>query len=29
MLDDDFVYDVIEYTMSKDEAQMRIQQFLK
>ena len=29
MLSDDFVYDVIEYTMSKDEAQMRIQQFLK
>ena len=28
MLSDDFVYDVIEYTMSKDEAQMRIQQFL-
>ncbi len=29
MLSDDFVYDVIEYTMSKDEAQMRIQQFLR
>ncbi len=28
MLSDDFVYDVIEYTMSKDEAQMRIAQFL-
>ena len=29
MLSDDFVYDVIEYTMSKDEAQMRLNQFLK
>ena len=29
MLSDDFVYDVIEYTMSKDEAQMRIAQFLR
>ncbi len=29
MLSDDFVYDVIEYTMSKDEAQTRIKQFLK
>ena len=29
MLDDEFVYDVIEYTMSKEEAQMRLQQFLK
>mgnify|MGYP006079094183 CR=1 FL=1 len=28
MLDDDFVYDVIEYTMSKEEAQMRIAKFL-
>jgi len=28
MLSDDFVYDVIEYTMSKDEAQVRIAQFL-
>lgn len=28
MLSDDFVYDVIEYTMSKEEAQMRIAQFL-
>ena len=28
MLSDDFVYDVIEYTMSKDEAQTRIAQFL-
>jgi predicted ABC-type ATPase len=28
MLDDDFVYDVIEYTMSKEEAQMRIEKFL-
>mgnify|MGYP006077100053 FL=1 len=28
MLSDDFVYDVIEYTMSKEEAQMRIKQFL-
>ena len=24
MLDDDFIYDVIEYTMSKEEAQMKI-----
>jgi len=29
MLSDDFVYDVIEYTMSKEEAQMRIAQFLR
>jgi len=29
MLSDDFVYDVIEYTMSKEEAQMRLNQFLK
>ncbi len=29
MLDDNFVYDVIEYTMSKDEAQTRIAQFLR
>ncbi len=29
MLDDSFVYDVIEYTMSKDEAQTRIAQFLR
>ena len=29
MLSDDFIYDVIEYTMSKDEAQMRIKQFLR
>ena len=29
MLDDDFVYDVIEYTVSKEEAQMRIGKFLK
>jgi len=28
MLSDDFVYDVIEYTMSKEEAQMRISKFL-
>ena len=28
MLDDDFIYDVIEYTMSKEEAQTRIKQFL-
>ena len=28
MLDDDFIYDVIEYTMSKEEAQMRIGKFL-
>ena len=28
MLDDDFIYDVIEYTMSKEEAQMRLKQFL-
>ena len=24
----DFIYDVIEYTMSKEEAQMRLKQFL-
>ena len=29
MLDDDFVYDVIEYTVSKEAAQMRIGKFLK
>jgi adenylate kinase family enzyme len=29
MLSDDFIYDVIEYTMSKEEAQTRIQKFLK
>ncbi len=28
MLADDFIYDVIEYTMSKEEAQMRLKQFL-
>jgi len=28
MLSDDFVYDVIEYTMSKEEAQMRLAKFL-
>jgi len=28
MLSDDFIYDVIEYTMSKDEAQSRINKFL-
>jgi len=28
MLNDDFIYDVIEYTMSKEEAQMRIEKFL-
>jgi len=28
MLDDDFIYDVIEYTMSKEEAQMRLKQFI-
>jgi len=28
MLDDDFIYDVIEYTMSKEEAQMRLKKFL-
>jgi len=28
MLSDDFIYDVIEYTMSKEEAQMRLKQFL-
>ena len=28
MLDDDFICDVIEYTMSKEEAQMRLKQFL-
>jgi adenylate kinase family enzyme len=28
MLNDDFIYDVIEYTMSKEEAQMRLKQFL-
>ena len=29
MLSDDFIYDVIEYTMSKEEAQTRIKQFLR
>ena len=30
MLSDDFIYDVIEYTMSKEEAQMRLKQiFIK
>ena len=29
MLSDDFVYDVIKYTMSKEEAQMRIEKFLR
>jgi len=29
MLSDDFIYDVIEYTMSKEEAQMRVAQFLR
>ena len=29
MLDDDFIYDVIKYTMSKEEAQIRIEQFLR
>ena len=29
MLDDEFIYDVIEYTMSKDEAQTRINKFLR
>jgi hypothetical protein len=28
MLSDDFIYDVIEYTMSKEEAQSRIEKFL-
>jgi hypothetical protein len=28
MLADDFIYDVIEYTMSREEAQMRLKQFL-
>ena len=28
MLADDFIYDVIEYTVSKEEAQMRLKQFL-
>ena len=28
MLSDDFIYDVIEYTMSKEEAQMRLKQFI-
>ena len=28
MLSDEFLYDVIEYTMSKEEAQMRIEKFL-
>ena len=28
MLDDNFIYDVIKYTMSKEEAQMRIEKFL-
>jgi len=29
MLSDDFVYDVIKYTMSKEEAQMRLEKFLR
>ena len=29
MLSDDFVYDVIGYTMSKEEAQMRLEKFLR
>ena len=29
MLSDDFIYDVIEYTMSKEEAQMRLEKFLR
>jgi hypothetical protein len=29
MLDDEFIYDVIEYTMSKNEAQTRINKFLR
>ena len=29
MLSDDFIYDVIKYTMSKEEAQMRVAQFLR
>ena len=29
MLSDDFIYDVIEYKMSKEEAQMRVAQFLR
>ena len=29
MLSDDFIYDVIEYTMSKEEAQMRMEKFLR
>ena len=28
MLSDEFLYDVIEYTMSKEEAQMRLKQFI-
>jgi hypothetical protein len=29
MLDEDFIEDIIQYTMSQDEAKMRIEQFLK
>ena len=29
MLSDDFIYNVIEYTMSKEEAQMRLEKFLR
>ena len=29
MLSDDFIYDIIEYTMSKEEAQMNINKFLR
>jgi adenylate kinase family enzyme len=29
MLDEDFIYDLLSYTMSKEEAQMRISQFLR
>jgi hypothetical protein len=29
MLDEDFIYEMLTYTMSKEAAQMRIEQFLK
>jgi hypothetical protein len=29
MLDEDFIQDIIQYTMSQDEAKSRVNQFLK
>ena len=28
MLDEEFLYDILQYTISKEEAQMRLKQFL-